>query len=377
MRDSKLLTKLDPYDPKYIEAKVLLSANESPIDVPAEIKLVSLEKIQKVLFNRYPQPTSDLLREQIAANLYNLVLPTLDDDVRDGLNLPAVCTDQIVVGNGGDELLFNFMLAFGGENNKLLITPPCFSVYSIDASMTSTDVVEVPMDSNFQICEDALLERASKDDINMVILTSPNNPTGGLVSYDLLERLLNTTKAVVMLDEAYGEFSEKTALPLVDKYSNLCVLRTFSKAYSLAGVRLGYIVGSREIVEKLLAVRQPYSVDAIAQAVGIEVAKRTHLYKKQLRQTIARRQSLLQSLRCISGVEAFESSANFLMVRVRGASKVWESMVEQGVLVRNFDSAQGLRGCLRITVGTDEENQAMLDALATGVIRGFSCTQDE
>ena len=373
MRDSKLLTNLAPYDPKYIDAKVLLSANESPIDVPAEVKLACLEKIQKLSFNRYPQPTADQLRELIASNIYNLVLPTLDDDVRDSLNLPPVCSKQIVIGNGGDELLFNFMLAFGGENNKLLVTPPCFSVYSIDASMTNTDVVEVLMDSNFEINEEALLERASQDDINMIILTSPNNPTGGLVSYDLLERLLKTTNAVVMLDEAYGEFSEKTAIPLINKYSNLVVLRTFSKAYSLAGIRLGYIVASEDIAQKFMAVRQPYSVDAIAQAVGMEVTKRTHLYKNSLRQTIARRQSLLHSLRCINGVEAFESAANFVMVRVRGASEVWKFMVEQGVLVRNFDGAPGLSGCLRITVGTDEENQAMLDALAAGVIRGFSC----
>ena len=373
MRDSKLLTNLAPYDPKYIDAKVLLSANESPIDVPAEVKLACLEKIQKLSFNRYPQPTADQLRELIASNIYNLVLPTLDDDVRDSLNLPPVCSKQIVIGNGGDELLFNFMLAFGGENNKLLVTPPCFSVYSIDASMTNTDVVEVLMDSNFEINEEVLLERASQDDINMIILTSPNNPTGGLVSYDLLERLLKTTNAVVMLDEAYGEFSEKTAIPLINKYSNLVVLRTFSKAYSLAGIRLGYIVASEDIAQKFMAVRQPYSVDAIAQAVGMEVTKRTHLYKNSLRQTIARRQSLLHSLRCINGVEAFESAANFVMVRVRGASEVWKFMVEQGVLVRNFDGAPGLSGCLRITVGTDEENQAMLDALAAGVVRGFSC----
>ncbi len=373
MRDSKVLGGLSPYDPKYIPAKVLLSANESPADVPAEVKLACLERIQKTAFNRYPQPTADALRDLIAGKLYELVLPTLDDAVRDGLNLPAVSRDQIVVGNGGDELLFNLMMAFGGPGNSVLVVPPAFSVYAIDAHMTGTEVVEVPMHPDFAIDEDAVVERASQDDVNMVVITSPNNPTGGLASPAFVERLLQSTQALVLLDEAYGEFAEKTSIPLVAKHPNLCVLRTFSKAYSLAGVRLGYVVSSKEVADRLLMVRQPYSVDSISQVVGEEVTRRCHLYKPLVRGTIARRATVLERLRCISGVEAFDSSANFVMARVKGATAVWESMVnEGGVLVRNFDGHAYLEGCLRITIGTDEENQCMLDALAAGVVDGFA-----
>ncbi len=371
MRDSKVLGGLSPYDPKCIPASTLLSANESPSDVPAEVKLACLERIQKTPFNRYPHPAANELRELLASKLYEVVLPTLDDGMRNGLALPDVAPEQIVVGNGGDELLFNFMMAFGGPGNGLLITPPAFSVYEIDAHMTKTELIEVPMRDDFSIDEDAVLERASQNDVNMVILTSPNNPTGGLVSAKFLERLLQSTQAVVMVDEAYGEFAEKTSIPLVGRYPNLCILRTFSKAYSLAGVRLGYIVASKQVADRFLMVRQPYSVDSVSQAIGEEVVRRCHLYKPVVRGVIARRASLLQRLGCISGIEVFDSAANFVMARMKGATAVWESMVEQGVLVRNFDGHAGLDGCLRITVGTEEENQAMLDALASGVLKGF------
>lgn len=372
MRDSKIMGALDPYDPKYMPADTLLSANENPFDVPAEVKEAVSARLAELPLNRYPQPTADKLRGLLAQNIYRMVLPTFDDSTRARMDLPAVSPEQIVLGNGGDELLFDFMLAFGGEGNKLLVTPPSFSVYGIDAQMTGTEVVEVPMRPDFTIDEDAVIERASQDDVNMVILTSPNNPTAGLVDLGFLERLLSSTDAIVMMDEAYGEFSERTSIPLLSKYPNLCVLRTFSKAYSLAGVRLGYMLASPETIGKMLMVRQPYSVDAVSQIVGEEVVGHCELFRPVVRASIARRGELYERLGCINGLEVFPSRSNFIMVRIGHATRVWESMArEDGVLVRNFDSQRYLEGCLRITVGSEEENQRMLDSLAANIAKGL------
>ncbi len=249
---------------------------------------------------------------------------------------------------------------------------PAFSVYSIDAALTQTEIVEVPRKDDFSLDGDAILERLSEGDISIVVLTSPNNPTGDIVEEALVREILRSTDALVVLDEAYGEFSETTTAHLLDEYSNLAILRTFSKAYSLAGVRLGYLLASHEVISGLLTVRQPYSVDAVSQAIGCAVCANVGLYSSPVRQTISRREVLLDKLSCITGVEAFPSRANYIMIRVSNAECVWEAMVkESGVLVRDLSSSRGLENCLRVTVGTDDENDQMLDALASAIMEAM------
>ena len=374
MRDSNILNTLSPYDPKYINADVLLSANENPLDVCDEIKEAIVSRLPRLPFNRYPQPTADVLRGIIAANLPLITQPTQTFvfESCDGFSWPEFTQDNIVVGNGGDELLFNTLVAFGGPGNKLLITPPTFSVYKIDAQMTNTEVVEVPRNADFTLNKDAILQRAAADDINVIVLTSPNNPTGDCVDLAWLEQLLQNTNALIVMDEAYGEFSGQSSIPLIAKYPNLCVLRTFSKAYALAGVRLGYIIASPKVIDKYMMCRQPYSVDAVSQVIGEEVASKPGMFSNSIQSIIRRRDELTIKLMAITGVEVFPSRANFIMVRVAGAEKVWHAMVyDDSVLVRDFSRQKYLEGCLRITVGTEEENQAMLDSLASNIVKGL------
>ncbi|MGI6217797.1 MAG: histidinol-phosphate transaminase [Coriobacteriales bacterium] len=372
MRRSKMVEGMSPYDPKYIPAKVLLSANENPDDVPAKVRKQILERISEVGFNRYPAPAADKLRDAISENLPKLVLPTLEDHVRDSIGFPEFGRDNIVLGNGGDELLFNTFMLFGGPGNKVLLVPPSFSVYDIDAGLTSTEVVNVPRNPDFSIDEDAVIARASKEDVNLVVITSPNNPTGDCADVQFVRKLLESTDAIVLLDEAYAEFSERTCIPLIAEYPNLCILRTFSKAYSLAGVRLGYIVANPEVISSYLMVRQPYSVDAVSQVIGQTVVENCLEYRNVVRSIIVRREELYSKLDCINGVEVFPSKSNFMTVRVKGAGKVWEAMAyEDSVLVRDFSRQRYLENCLRITVGTEEENEKMLNSLASNIVRGM------
>ena len=372
MRKSPCAEGLEPYDPKFIAASTLLSANENPADAPARVRGAALDRLARTPFNRYPDPACTELRGLIAENIYRLVLPTLPDTSWDELGNPAIDASSVVVGNGGDELLANLFLAFGGPGNTVLLSPPSFSVYDIDARLTYTDVANVPRRPDFTIDEKAILEQAGRDDINIVVLTSPNNPTGDCVRPEFVEELLDATNALVVVDEAYGEFAARTCIPLVDKYDNLCVLRTFSKAYALAGVRLGYVVASRPVAGMLLAVRQPYSVDVLAQAVGAEVCHNVEAFRPGILEILRNREDLIRKLSAICGLEVFPTCSNFAMVRMKGADTVWRAMVEEdGVLVRNLCSQKGLENCLRITVGTTEENEAVLASLAANIVKGF------
>ena len=372
MRINPLLEGMSPYDPKYIAADTLLSANESPLDVPAPVREEAARRIAGTAFNRYPSPLAGDLREMICANLDQLLLPTLPAGSPSRLRVPSLRASNVIVGNGGDELLFDLFLAWGGPGAKALVCSPTFSVYSLDAAMTQTEVVDVPRRGDFSIDGDALLARLSQGDISLVVLTSPNNPTGDLVDEELLARVLGSTDALVLLDEAYGEFAETTSAHLLPDHPNLAILRTFSKAYSLAGVRLGYMLASEEVISGFLTVRQPYSVDSVSQAIGCAVCANLDAYAASVRATIARRRQLMERLGCINGVETFASSANYIMVRVPNAAEVWRRMVdENSVLVRDFSSSAGLDGCLRISVGTDEENDRMMDALASAIMEAM------
>jgi histidinol-phosphate aminotransferase len=183
------------------------------------------------------------------------------------------------------------------------------------------------------------------------------------VSETFIRHLLEATDALVMIDEAYGEFSRTTCRPLLGQHKNLVILRTFSKAFSCAGVRLGYLLGDADVVSEYLKVRQPYSVDAVSQLIGCTVYENRQMFSPYIQTIIEERDRLMEGLKEIEGIQAFPSDANFILVRVAGASQVWEKLYERGVLVRDFSHAPMLEDCLRLSVGTPKENNALLKAL--------------
>ncbi len=174
----------------------------------------------------------------------------------------------MLVGNGGDEIIFNICLAWGGPGRSLIDMPPTFAMYAIDAQATGTELVSIPRVGDFAIDIDAVLERLANEGADIVIISNPNNPTGSLVPETQLIDILNATDGIVLVDEAYFEFSRHTMRPHMERHPNLVILRTFSKAFSLAGLRLGYMLGNEEVVRELTKVRQPYSVNAFSQWVG-------------------------------------------------------------------------------------------------------------
>lgn len=350
------LKDLEPYDPRYIPARIYLNANENPYGMPEQTRIDLQRAIKDEPLHRYPDPLAKRLRSALAERL-------------------GVTQECVLLGNGGDELLFNLCLAYGGKGRTMLTAPPTFTVYNTDALLTRTAVVEIARVEgmspekllNTQVNEEAILERASVGDIDIIMLTSPNNPTGDCLSTDFIERLLACSDAVVLIDHAYIEFAHPKydVSSWVQDHANLAVLRTFSKAYGLAGLRIGYMVSSEEITRELCKVRQPYSVDGLAALAALSALKQEVEVQSCVSAIQSERERLMQSLGIKGlGLPVAPSEANYLLFRVPGAHEVWQRLYDEyGILIRDLSQAPRLANCLRVSVGTPEENDEFINAL--------------
>jgi len=306
--------------------------------------------------HRYPDPLANKLREALSARL-------------------ALAAECIMVGNGGDELLFNLCLAYGGRNRSLLIAPPSFASYQTDALLTHTRLVEVPRAAtvgrggtlDFGVVETAILECLGSGAIDLVMLASPNNPTGDCLSLGFIKELLATTDAVVLIDQAYIEFSDPgfDALSLLEDNANLAILRTFSKAYGLAGLRIGYLAAGAEIISELCKVRQPYSVDTLSAYAALATLAAEDEVQRSVASIVLERERLFGLLGPGGlGLPVAKSEANFLLVKVPNAQAVWQQLYDSyGILVRDLSAQAGLTDCLRISIGTPSESDEFVQAL--------------
>ena len=341
------LRTLEPYDPNFTPTRVNLSANENTYDVPASARALIDEALAATPTNRYPDPMSNDLRDELAA-------------------WHGVSRENVIVGNGGDELLYNFLLAFGGPDRTLVNVPPTFSEYAFFASLTQTGVRDVWRDP------ETLLPRADElvaaaGEASLVILTSPNNPTGDVAALELVARVCDACPGLVMVDEAYGEFAgpATSAEALLSEHDNLLVLHTLSKAFALAGARCGYVIAAPDVIDALAAVRQIYSVNVLTQAAALAAVRARAEFDPTVEKIVSERSRLHESLARVEGVRVWPSEGNFVLARMAGASRVRERLCdERSILVRDFSYAPGLADCLRITVGTPEENDAVIEALS-------------
>lgn len=345
------LRTLEPYDPNFTPTRVNLSANENTYDVPAPARALIDAALAATPTNRYPDPMSNDLRDELAA-------------------WHGVARENVIAGNGGDELLYNFLLAFGGPGRTLVNVPPTFSEYAFFASLTQTGVHDVWRDpETFLPQADELV--AAAGEASLVILTSPNNPTGDVAPLELVARVCDACPGLVMVDEAYGEFADPgtSAEALLAEHDNLLVLHTLSKAFALAGARCGYVIAAPDVIDALAAVRQIYSVNVLTQAAALAAVRARAEFDPTVEKIVSERSRLYESLARVEGVRVWPSEGNFILARMAGASRVRERLRdERSILVRDFSYAPGLADCLRITVGTPEENDAVIEALAELVL---------
>jgi len=354
----RALEQLQPYSGEMPEGKLMLAANESPYNLPESVLRQLKDGIEDFDFNRYPDPLGQKLRKQIA-------------------DANGVDADCVLIGNGGDELLLDIMLAWGGsdssgpnnERRTMMQFTPTFSMYRIYAEALETRILSVPRNPDtLQIDVEQAVQCLQDNQVNLCFIDNPNNPTGQMTYEEDLCRIIEASDALVVVDEAYFEFSGQTMLKYLDKYPNMVILRTFSKAYSLAGLRLGYVLAQPEIIDMLARVRMPYSVNAFTQWAGSLVMDNVTEFDQAIADIIKEREWLYEVLQDMPNVEVWSSQANYLLFRLNKAKEVWQRLLDaHDIYIRDFSSASGLKNCLRVTVGTSKQNIAFTTALRESI----------
>jgi histidinol-phosphate aminotransferase len=332
---------LQPYEPHLYENVIKLDANENPYPFPEELKNKIFAAVGGETFTRYPDPTADELRREIA-------------------KLTGVGYREIICGNGSDELIQLILQTFAGPGRRVLIPIPTFAMYHIHSRITGSTPVHMPMDETYCVPVETIISEMAHPDTRVTFLVTPNNPTGSTIPLDTIEYILERSAGLVVVDEAYIDFGGYTALPLLAKYNNLVILRTFSKV-GMGGLRIGYLLAGREVVDELMKVRQPYNTDAFSQLAATVALRNWPLIMEQVEKIVAERGRLMSEMAGLPGMTVYPSAANFILFKPRQpAGEVHQRLLDAGILVRNLGSAPGLANCLRVTVGQKEENDGFL-----------------
>jgi len=327
------IRNLTAYSSKEIPCRVKLDANESPygFDITDEI-------LKSIKTNRYPDPEAKTLKKIIAKNL-------------------RLNPENILFGNGSDELIYYLTTVFGGP---VLYPVPTFSMYGIISQALGEKRIEVPLDDEFDLDTDRILYLIKKEKPGIVFLSSPNNPTGNCFSADRILKIVESTSLVV-IDEAYQPFSsEKGFLPMLNDYKNLAILRTLSKI-GFAGLRIGFLIAGKEIINEVNKVRLPFNLNSISQAVATELLKNPNTIKLHIGLITSERERLLNELWKTRGIKPYPSEANFILFKVKNSDKISLGLLKKSVLVRDMKGV--VNGCLRVTVGTKKENNIFIKAL--------------
>lgn len=340
------VAQLQAYDPHKRPGQVKLDANEHPFALPPVVREAVLQALAAVSINRYPDPEAEGLRHTLAKML-------------------DVTPDMLLLGNGSDELVQMVLMACGTPSAAVLTPTPTFSMYGLGAQMLDQQVVEVPLTADWGLDMPQMLAAIAREQPRVTFLATPNNPTANCFAAADIGRLIEAVPGVIVVDEAYYEFSGQTVLPLLESSPHLLVFRTLSKV-GMAGLRVGILVGNHELVYEINKVRLPYNLNAYSQVAAAVVLQHWEMLEPEFRVIIHEREGLREGLGRIPGVTVFPSQANFLLARVdAGAARMWAGLGEQGILVRHFPGSPALQDCLRITVGTPLENALLTSTLQT------------
>jgi histidinol-phosphate aminotransferase len=325
------------------DAAVKLDQNEAPEDLPAALRQTALERLERQPWNRYPELHPQGLAAQLGAR-------------------HAWPADGVAVA-GGSNVLIQAATIVAGIGRRVATVRPTFSVYALQARLLGATLLELPLGPGFAL-PTAELEAVLQEGEGVAFVAAPMAPTGNGVATADLERLAAAagSRWLLVVDEAYGEYANVDHDALARAYPQVVRLRTLSKAFGLAGARLGYALAHPEVAVELRKALLPFSVSALQVAVAEAVLEAPDLVAERVARTVAERERLRAALTARPGAEVFPSVANFLLIRVPDAAATYQGLLDQGVLVRRQDHLPGLAGCLRVSVGTPAENDAFLNA---------------
>lgn len=340
--------QLAAYQPEPAGPAIRLDANESAFDVPPAFKQEICEAFISRAWNRYPDAESRALRQSLAA-------------------AERVAPEQLLMGNGSDELIRDLLVCFGGPGTRTVLPLPTFSMYAALTLALGGQVAGVPLRPDWSLDLPGLLAALRQAEARVLFLAAPNNPTGHCAPVAQIEQILKATDRLVVVDQAYRLFADpetSAVTPLLKTYPHLAVMGTFSKAWSLAGLRVGYLIAHPELIETVNRVRLPFNLDAFAQTAAEVVLRHPEAWQGQARLIIAERERVSQALTAFPGVEVFPSQANFLLAKMPRAGRIKARLAERDIAVRGFGGDPALADCLRISIGRPEENDALLRQLA-------------
>jgi histidinol-phosphate aminotransferase len=340
------LQALEGYHSPQVSVRVRLNTNESPEPPPTAWRDAFAAELSRLDWHRYPDRAATDLREAIGA-------------------LHGVPPEQVFAANGSNEVLQTLLLAFAGPGRRVVTFEPTYQLHGHIARLTGAEVVEGERREDFTVDVDAATELLDRVTPTVTFLCSPNNPTGLVEPESTVRGVLAEVPGLLVVDEAYGQFAPWSALDLVDEERPLVVTRTFSKTWSMAAARLGYLVGPAWLVAELEKVALPYHLDAAKQVAGRLALRFVAEMETRVKQIVAERERIAARLRELP-LETWPSGANFVLFRptARDGRAVWQALLERDVLIRDCSSWPRLSGCLRVTVGTPAENDAFLTALA-------------
>ena len=273
--------------------------------------------------------------------------------------------NQVVFGNGTDEILDLIVRVFCNPNEDKIITlPPTYGMYDVIAKTNGIENIEIPLKSDFSIDSERILDLKTSN-IKILFLCSPNNPTGNSFEINLLDNLIKKFNGIVVVDEAYIDFSSQKSLTnLIDKYENLIITQTMSKAYGMAGIRLGMGISNNKIISYINKIKPPYNVNTLTENKALEELNKIDEVKKNIDLVLNKRKLLLSSLEKLDFVEKiYKSDANFLLVKVDNADLRYNQLLDKGIIVRNRSNQPLCQNCLRITIGTKIENNSLIKTL--------------
>ena len=346
------LGTLQGYHSPQVDVEVRLNTNESPYGPPPEWVGDVVAELERIDFHRYPDRAARGLREGIA-------------------ELHGVTADQVFVANGSNEVLQTLLLTYGGPGRACAVFEPTYAMHTQIAHLTSTQVASGERGADFRLDPTEVKRVLGETAPTVTFVCSPNNPTGGAEPRAVVDEVLDLAPGLVVVDEAYGQFSSWTALDLVAEDRPLVVTRTYSKTWSMAGSRLGYLVGPSSVVTELEQRVLPYHLDTLKQRAGLLALRYTAHMEERVAALVAERERVVAGL-AVLDVETWPSDANFVLFRPLGRSgdDVWQGLVDRSVLVRNCTTwgHPRLVDCLRVTVGTPAEDDRFLSAL-TEVLR--------
>jgi histidinol-phosphate aminotransferase len=330
------------------ENMIKLDAMEYPVDKSLRdvIKLLNINE-KEILLNRYPESHSQEL-EKIILDYFGL-------NSNFGVNF----------GNGSDELIQNICLAFSKKGNNVMVPSPSFSMYEKIISTVNLKYIPEYLNEDFDIKIDQMIKNISKYKPAIIFLACPNNPTSNLWDKDKIIQIIESSESIVVIDEAYVDFCESSYIDLIEKYENLVILRTFSKI-GFAGLRLGFMISNKEISSIINKIRLPFNINTVSLKIIINIFENFSIIKKNCQNIISLREKLYSDLSELRNIKVLKSSTNFLIFKTlnKSSDEIYKLLKDSNILIKNLNNNSNLKNFLRVTVGTEEENNSFVSTLS-------------